>query len=399
MKILHLHTLYKPYNVGGAEKICELLVVGFKEKGLDNIVLTTGPKNFKVIEENINEVRVIRVPIKNIYWHYNKEKPPSYKRLIWHLRDIYNHQMYKEVKKILLKEKPDIAILHNITGFSSSIWKLFNDLKIPIIQVLHDLYSLCPNSNMFNGKDSCKKQCLKCKVFRLFHPKLSQNVDAVVGVSKFVLDKHLEYGLFKKAKIKTYIHNVLKIDELPEIKNDFNKDKITFGFIGGLTPAKGIENLLKVFKNIDLDNIQLLVAGKGKESYEKYLKDNFSTQNIKFLGYIKSDEFFKDIDVLVVPSLWNDTLPTVILESFIYGVPVIGSKRGGIPELINNKNGYLFEPTNLNELKEIILSIVKNKDEIKIKNDFILKNREKYIDYENWVNKYLSIVKEILNER
>jgi glycosyltransferase involved in cell wall biosynthesis len=54
---------------------------------------------------------------------------------------------------------------------------------------------------------------------------------------------------------------------------------------------------------------------------------------------------FSSIDALIVPSLWNDTFPGVVFEAFGYGVPVIGSRRGGIPEMIvHGENGLLFDP-------------------------------------------------------
>lgn len=399
MKILIIHTLYKPYNIGGAERICEYMVNGFINEGNDVSVLTTCDKKEKIKDEIIDSIKVIRIPIKNIYWHYNKKRPNAFKRFIWHTVDIYNPFMARAVERIIIKEKPDIAICHNITGFSSSLWRVFKKNKIPVIQVLHDLYSICPNSNMFNGRDVCKKRCFKCKVFRFMHPYLSRDVDAVVGVSRFVLDKHLEYGLFKNARIKTYIHNVLNVDKFPDISKKANNKKIIFGFIGTLTTAKGIENLLNAFSKFDLQNVELLVAGSGKEDYENYLKNKYRKDNIKFLGYQKQDDFFKKIDILIVPSLWNDTFPTVILESFIYGIPIIASKRGGIPEVINDNNGWLFEPTDLNSLEKLIGDIILNREKIKSKKDYIILNREKYINYNSWISKYMEVINEIIKKR
>ena len=110
--------------------------------------------------------------------------------------------MAKIVEKIILDFRPDIINTHNIVGFSSSIWPLIKKHKIPLVQVLHDQYAICPNSNMFKNGNRCATQCAQCKIFRLPHKELSNNVDAVIGVSNFVLQHHLKNGLFKKAKIK-----------------------------------------------------------------------------------------------------------------------------------------------------------------------------------------------------
>jgi glycosyltransferase involved in cell wall biosynthesis len=187
----------------------------------------------------------------------------------------------KKLILVLKNDKYDIIISHNISGFSSCVWNVAKNLNIPIIQVLHDLYSICPNSNMFNGLKSCENRCLKCSFFRFLHPFFSKDVNVVVGVSKYVLKKHLDYGLFKNALIKTHIHNVLKVDFLPKVELDRNKKEVTFGYIGTLNKAKGVELLLDVFSKINTKNM-LLIAGRGDEKYENYLKNKYSKENIFF---------------------------------------------------------------------------------------------------------------------
>ncbi len=399
MKILLLNSLFKPYYYGGAEKITDLMAYGLKERGNKIFILTISSKEEKRFEEVFNEIKIIRIPIKNIYFYNTKNKPNVFKRLIWHTIDIYNPLMAKEVEKIMLEIKPDIAICHNITGFSVSIWSAFKKHNIPVIQVLHDLYLLCPNSNMFDGKKACDKRCFKCRLFRLLHPYFSKNIEAVVGVSKFVLNRHLEYGLFKDAKIKTYIHNTLKIEKLPQVNFELKDKKPIFGFIGSLTPAKGIEKLLEVFSNINDTEIKLLIAGKGKEEYENYLKLKYDKENIKFFGYVKSDDFIKMIDVLIVPSLWNDTFPTVILEAFVNGVPVIGSNMGGIPEIVNEKNGWLFDVSEFDYLERLISNIVRNNEEIVKKRNFIVNERYRYVGFGKWISNYMEIINDIIKRK
>lgn len=400
MKILNVHTLFEPYTLGGAENISMSLALGLKKYGHDITVLSTSDKNKNTSFENIRDLKVVRIPIKNVYWNYNNQKPKAVKRVVWHAMDIYNPFMAKEVEKVIKKDNFDVAICHNITGFSSSIWSVLKKYDIPIVQVLHDLYSICPKSTMFNGEDVCKKRCFTCGLFRFMHPYFSKDISAVIGVSKFVLDKHLEYGLFKNAKIKTYIHNVLDIDKLPEVKvKKEEKTKFVFGFIGTLTPAKGIENLLKVFSQIEFDDVELLIAGKGNLDYEHYLKKNYNKNNIKFLGFQNPNEFFKRIDILIVPSIWNESFGLVILESFINMVTVIASKRGGIPEIVNEKNGYLFNPTDLKELREIIYRVLNNRDELTLKKEYISSIRDRYIDHDGWILEYIDVIKNLTREK
>ncbi|MHB1347692.1 MAG: glycosyltransferase, partial [Candidatus Humimicrobiaceae bacterium] len=88
------------------------------------------------------------------------------------------------------------------------------------------------------------------------------------------------------------------------------------------------------------------ILGKAKnKDYENMLELKFSAKNINFLGFCDISNFLPKIDVLIVPSLWNEPFGRVIIEAYSFGVPVIGSNRGGIPELIEDgKTGFIFDP-------------------------------------------------------
>ena len=87
-----------------------------------------------------------------------------------------------------------------------------------------------------------------------------------------------------------------------------------------------------------------MIGGKGTAAYEDYLRTKYGASTVEFLGFVDPDSFLRDVDVLVVPSVWHDTSPRVISEAYAHGVPVIGSRRGGIPELIEeDRTGFLFD--------------------------------------------------------
>jgi glycosyltransferase involved in cell wall biosynthesis len=395
MKILYINTLYSPYIGGGAEITLQTLVEGIQSLGHEVVVITTGDTP-GIVEDNINGVRVLRVNIANVYWQYNNKKPPVWKRGLWHLLDSYNLRMGRVLKEVISLEQPDVINCHNLAGFSASAWAAIEQSGVPLIQVLHDSYNLCPKSTMFRNGHSCLTQCLGCKTARMFTPLISNKVNAVVGVSQFILDKHLSYGLFKKAKIKRAIHNARAISQAVMPYKNKELNKIKFGFIGTLTPAKGIELLLDVYTDLALPNTELWIAGKGYNEYEQQLMQSASP-NVHFMGYVKSEEFYPKIDVLIVPSIWQEPLGMIIPEAFAYGIPVIASNRGGIPEMIQEGlNGFLFEPDHQQELAEKIKYFVERPDEIGRMGSFASESARPFLDVNGWIEKYETLYKEII---
>lgn len=95
------------------------------------------------------------------------------------------------------------------------------------------------------------------------------------------------------------------------------------------------------------------------EELESYKKDNNS---IKIVGYMNSQEFYRQIDIIVIPSVWPDTFPTVAFEACANNVPVICSRIGGLPEIIKqDTNGLLFTPGSVDELTTILNNITQDK--------------------------------------
>jgi glycosyltransferase involved in cell wall biosynthesis len=119
-----------------------------------------------------------------------------------------------------------------------------------------------------------------------------------------------------------------------------------FGFIGVHDPVKGLDTLaLAAHRLVNNPDVRFMIAGSSKSDYSKSLPQKFPSENTKFLGWTKPDDFFPQIDVLVVPSLFREPFGRVVIEAFAQGVPVIGARSGGIPESIDpGSDGYLFDP-------------------------------------------------------
>ncbi|MDO7788435.1 glycosyltransferase family 4 protein [Desulforamulus aquiferis] len=381
--------------MGGAERSVQYLAEALVKEGHKAVVISASEKN--VCEaQDVNGVKVHYLSLKNIYWPFKKRSNPMFLKPLWHLIDIYNPWMVRYIKEIIKAEKPDIVHTNNLMCFSPLVWSEIKKLSIPIVHTIRDYYLLCPKCTMFDKYSNCEKQCLICKGYSFPKIYFTKFVDAVVGVSNYILEKHLSLGAFKGAKHST-IYNAY------ENKRYYKKSKsdqgLRLGFIGRITPNKGIEVILKAIDKLPLHkkNITLKIAGSGDKQYIKALSKKYSMNNISFLGFIPVEEFYPEIDVLIIPSLWNEPLGRITFEAYSYGVPVIASCRGGIPELVENEStGFLFDPEKPENLLKIINDIATRPELIEQMEDACLKKAMEFLPgkiAKSYLKIYLSLVK------
>ncbi|MHC4941743.1 MAG: glycosyltransferase family 4 protein [Planctomycetota bacterium] len=144
--------------------------------------------------------------------------------------------------------------------------------------------------------------------------------------------------------------------------------QLRVGYIGTIVAHKGLDVLVKAFRRITGDRLSLEVHGDMK-AFPEYaaqveeLADGDS--RVHFHGRFEAPELagvLQGIDVLVVPSVWYENTPFVILEALASGTPVIASDLGGLSELIEEgDNGLLFKPGDHEELKKRIESMIEDR--------------------------------------
>jgi len=356
MKILIVNSFYSPYNIGGAEKSVQHLAELLVKSGHDVYVISTARNNE---QRNINGVEVIYLRSRNIYWFYNVKKRTFLLKGIFHLIDAFNPFYFFPLTKAIRAANPDVIHTNNLMGISVIIWKIASILKIPVIHTLRDYYLLCIKSTMYKKSANCTNRCIECKILSWPRRKYSKTVTFVSGISNFVLEKHKQFGYFSKVPNRL-IYNSFHLPRNYKIRNNHNK-RIIFGTVGQIVRTKGIELLIETFKN--LPECQLFIYGK---IIEKDLELAMSEiDNVLYKGYENPTNIYNTIHVLIIPSLWNEPFGRVIVEAFSHAIPVIGSNRGGIPELIiNGENGFIFDPNDKASLREIISSLANNPSRI-----------------------------------
>lgn len=360
MKPLFISALYHPNQVGGAEKVARLVAEGMLAHGHQPVVVTTqeGPGDQVA---HVNGVKVHYIGLKNLYWPYVRKERSAIAKASWHGIDRYNPLMARAISRVLAAERPDVVHTHNLTGFSCAVWNSVKSRRLPLVHTLHDYSLMCPRTSMFREGANCQGQCATCSLYTSPSKRMSQRVDHVVGVSRFTLERHLAAGYFRAAGQAHVICNGVAGRPSAAPRQALPGRPLRLGYVGQLTAQKGIRELVRQMGDWRTGQCELLVAGKGAEAYEAVLRAE-APENVRFLGFVSPDEVYREIDLLVVPSLWEEPLGMTVLEAFMHGVPVIVSRRGGLPELVDEgRTGLVYEPLEAGSLRQAVDVFLRNR--------------------------------------
>ncbi len=398
MKICIIANLYPPIAFGGATGVAASSAELLAQKGHEIIVITISPDNSNYIEE-INNVKVYRINPLNLFSFYDDFKQrnrPAIIKFFWHAVDLWNLDSYLEVKKILKNEAPDIVHVHNYKGISMSLFNAVKSLNIPLIFTAHDHSFMCIRAGLLKGSgEACHNPNLGCKFYVQIQKIITAKPDLITAPSNFLIENFKKSGLFKEVKM-IKLPNPIALSGKIYNKTYENMDIL---YVGELYKHKGVETLIEAFQKLDKDNITLHLLGKIKD--ESLVELIESDDRIVFHGFLIDEELnkkYEEANVTVVPSICFDNSPMVIYESLVNGTPVIGSRIGGIPELIkNNYNGFLFEPGNVDELKDVLQNFINHPELLKELEKGALESVKKY-SMEGYIRKLESIYQKMLKK-
>ena len=293
------------------------------------------------------------------------------------LSGLYSHSSRKMIRKSILEFRPHLVHVHDLYPFFSP-WILLDCKRagVPVVMTSHDYRMTCPTGFHFHGRqvcDSCSggheywcvlKNCrgnifesvayavrnMLSRRLRLFH----NNVTLFVALTEFSKKRLVEAG-FAEQRI-SILPNMVTV---PDLKVYPSGGKCAL-YIGRISPEKSVETLMAAARGTGLS---ILVAGDYSEMPN--LLDT-APPNVKFVGLLNHDrvsEFYAMGQFLVVPSTWFEGCPMVILEAMGHSLPIIASRIGGIPELVEDGvTGLLFEPGNSADLMAKMQLLSKNTD-------------------------------------
>jgi len=311
-------------------------------------------------------------------------------KLLYPFKIIYSTEARKKIRAVLDDFKPDIVHLNNINfqitpSILYEIKKYEKDTKrrVKIIATAHDYQWVCPNHMMYiPHKEEICERCTggkysNCAKYRCIH---NSRVKSILGsMESYLYHFRKTYGLIdtiicpsgflqkQLAKDKTMagklvaMHNFVTISKEETEALNYEKEDYVLYF-GRFAKEKGIETLLKVCEQ--LPKIPFVFAGSGP--LEDIVNQSANIKNVGFQKGKALQELIAKAQFSIYPSEWYENCPFSVMESQMYGTPVIGAAIGGIPELIQEGiNGDLFESGNADDLKKKIEALWLDKERLK----------------------------------
>jgi len=347
VRLTFVNTLYPPYGAAGAETTLRLLAAQMMKRGHDCNVVTLTPARQAETGE-IDGIPVHYLPLANVFWPHGANKALPW-RLVFQAFEAYNPAMKRRLMQLLRRLAPDVVNFHNLQGFSVSAWSAARRLKIPVVQTLHDYYTACPRSAMWRpDRGNCASLCAECNAFGKPRRAMSGFPDILTCVSHRVFDRLTGAGAFPRAVTGEQTIRIIRgnnaSDTLPEIGPPAAGTPLRLGFIGRLDPSKGLEHLIDAVARLPDGAASLRIAGTGKPDYVNALHARATdAANVEFVGHASPADFYPSIDLLVIPSVWEDPFPRVFHEALAYGVPSLVTPLGGLSEVIEHgRNGFLI---------------------------------------------------------
>jgi len=293
---------------------------------------------------------------------------------------VYSFEARRKLRRLLGETSPDVAHLHNVYHqLSLSIVDELKRARVPIVMTLHDYKAVCPNYQLLAPDGLCTRciggsywnavahKCLKGSyagsAIAAAEAYLNRirgqydKVDLFVSPSRFLADVLGRAG-FAPERI-VIIPNAMAA----ETASSTTRPEPRFVFAGRLSEEKGLHVLLKAAGLLKSD-ARIVVCGDGplRESVERTVAAVGLPVEVR--GFVAPRDvraLLGTARALVLPSIWYENCPMSILEAAAQGTPTIGSRLGGIPELvIDRSTGLLVDHGDPVKLAEAIDELAKN---------------------------------------
>jgi glycosyltransferase involved in cell wall biosynthesis len=355
-RILAVSATFPPDIVGGAEVSAFNIARWLQQAGAEVGVLTTAKRKDETCAGKLERgMKIWRVWMPRPYPFFDFTRAPRWAKPIWHLQDHFDPRNKAIVGDVLDSFRPQHANIHILQGLGYNVLPEFGKRDIPVLYFLHDLGLACVRMSMFKSTHACPRQCSTCTLSAKFKrtqvatlPRL-----AYCSPSKSNLDR-LAKVFPLEGRLHTSIMNPNRYPAATAVRTASETLRILY--VGRIHFTKGVHLLLQAADELAANNnLSVTIIGSGP--HEAELREKYGSKPwCRFLGFLPHQEISNvmvNSDVLCSPSVWEEPFPGVAVHALSLGLPVLGSKAGGIPEIIEDgKTGALFVPGDASAIRE-----------------------------------------------
>lgn len=331
-------------------------------------------------------------------------------------RDIFYSAKNREAMlKAIDDFEPDV--LHAFAvhiHLTPSIFEAAKMRGVPVVVSCNDYKHICPNYKMYHSGRVCedckgghflravKNKCCKDSLIFSVASTIEAYVHEYLGVYEKYVDRFLFASEFMLEKTREFWTD--KQVNYGVLKNPFDVSKYSPVYQGDYTlyfgriiEEKGVDRIVDAAKKTSIP-IKIIGSGPDLAKLQAEVVQNNLT-HVEFLGAMWGEELNRMLHgarFVIVPSLWHENFPYVIFQAFAVGKPVLGSFRGGIPELIGNDRGLLFDPDNINELAASMERLWNDVDECKrmgyAAREYLEREFSDDVFYESLMSNYRAVI-------
>ena len=376
MRILQVVHGYPPQEWGGAELVTSTLAQALAERGHRVTIFArtadTTAEEFSVRDDEPDHhtpahsrVRVVRV-VNNL-------------SQVSHFRLEYDNPFLNGAfHQVLTDTRPAVVHIQHIGHLSGSLIEIPAQLGYPVVLSLHDFFFACYRLHLIDnhtrlcpGPDRGER-CVAClesitsadearRRFAHFE-QLLHIPQRVIVPSPFLAERMQEIFPFLEPRLHVVAPGIVPGRQGgPEGRQEPQRGPLRVLYIGVLLPHKGAHLLIEATQGAPVGSLAVSLYGGRVAAWQAYadqLEGDAADLPIRFCGTYTPDQLdaiLAQHDVLVVPSICEETFSLVTREALQAGLPVIAARRGALPEVIQDGvNGLLFEPESADDLRRCL---------------------------------------------
>lgn len=288
------------------------------------------------------------------------------------LETIYSLRARRNFVRLLDRVRPDVVYTLNITNMlTPSIAYAARARSVPVVARFSDYSLSCAAYGYFRDGHVCldcrgsllpalRHRCVQgstaVSALRVMaiqvHRSLGylKRLQACIAPSRFLADDLLRLGA-SPARVHYLPTPMWDVDRLAAFQSHNEQRVPTVAFVGRVSPEKGLEFLLTAWPSIaSATGARLLVIGDDHGHHLQDLRRRLppvAFEGVEFTGALYGDALYERVasaHVVVVPSIWHDNSPNVVIEAMALGKPIVATRLGGIPDQVDASSALLVEP-------------------------------------------------------